>query len=130
MFKSEQYRAKAAEYQKLGKQTDAVGEMQELKVLERSYTMMADNEELLQSNFDKAAQATPGERSEDDVLATEEERILRCLGAAVILQWNTIPRKLQRELFDSAGAMGDILQTDALRAQIARFLHQHKDDAL
>jgi hypothetical protein len=32
MFKSEQYRAKAAEYQKLGKQTDAVGEMQELKV--------------------------------------------------------------------------------------------------
>ena len=130
MFKSEQYRAKAAEYQKLGKQADAVGELHELKVLERSYTMMADNEELLQSNFDKAAQAPAGDRSEDDVLATEEERILRCLGAALILQWNTIPRKLQRELFDSAGAMGDILQTETLRAQIARFLHQHKDDAL
>lgn len=128
MFKSEQYRAKAAEYQELGKQTDAVSEILELKVLERSYTMMADNEELLQSNFEKTVQASPADRS-DDVLATEEERILRCLGAALILQWNTIPRKLQRELFDNAGAMGELLQTETLRAQIARFLHQHKDDA-
>ena len=87
MFKSEQYRAKAAEYQELGKQTDAVSEILELKVLERSYTMMADNEELLQSNFEKTVQASPADRS-DDVLATEEERILRCLGAALILQEN------------------------------------------
>jgi hypothetical protein len=43
------------------------------------------------------------------------------------MQWNTIPTKLQRELFDTAGSLGDVLQTAALRGQIARFLHDHKD---
>ena len=65
---------------------------------------------------------------QDPTLAEEEERILRCLGAAVIMQWNTLPTKLQKELFDNASSMGDLLQTDALKGQIARFLHQHKDD--
>lgn len=61
-------------------------------------------------------------------LADEEERVLRFLGAAVIMQWNTLPAKLQRELFDTAGSMGELLSTAALRGQIARFLHKHKDD--
>jgi hypothetical protein len=39
-----------------------------------------------------------------------------------------LPRKLQRELFDNAGAMGDILDTAALRGQIARFLHKNNSD--
>ena len=52
----------------------------------------------------------------------------RCLGAAVIKRWNTIPTKLQKELFDNASSLGDLLQTDALKGQIARFLHIHKDD--
>ena len=34
-------------------------------------------------------------RSEGDALVAEEEHILRCLGAAVIMQWNNIPKKLQ-----------------------------------
>ena len=42
-------------------------------------------------------------------------------------QWNTIPAKLQRELFDTAGSMSELLQTSELRGQIARFLHHHKD---
>jgi hypothetical protein len=58
-----------------------------------------------------------------------EERILRCLGAAVIMQWKTIPTKLQRELFDTAGSVGDVLKSAELRAQIARFLHKQKDEA-
>src|SRR4029453_14098674 len=41
------------------------------------------------------------------------------------MQWNTIPTKLQRELFDTAGSMGDVLKSAALRGQIARFLHKH-----
>jgi hypothetical protein len=45
------------------------------------------------------------------------------------MQWNTLPAKLQRELFDNAGAMGELLNTSALRTQIARFLHTHKNDA-
>jgi hypothetical protein len=44
------------------------------------------------------------------------------------MQWNTIPAKLQRELFDTAGSMGELLATAGLRGQIARFLHKHKDD--
>ena len=43
------------------------------------------------------------------------------------MQWNTLPTKLQRELFDNASAMGELLDTTALRGQIARFLHKHKD---
>ena len=61
--------------------------------------------------------------------AGEDDQILRCLGAAVIMRWNTIPTKLQRELFDNASSMGDLLQADALKGQLARFLHKHKDDA-
>jgi len=61
--------------------------------------------------------------------ASEEDRILRCLGAAVIMRWNTIPTRLQRELFDNASSVGELLQAGALKGQIARFLHKHKDDA-
>jgi hypothetical protein len=59
----------------------------------------------------------------------EEDQILRFLGAAVILRWSTIPRKLQRELFDNASSMGELVQADALKGRIARFLHKHKHDA-
>jgi len=68
------------------------------------------------------------ERLNGIILASEEEHVLRCLGAALILQWNTLPAKLQRELFDNAGSMGELLETPALRGQIARFLHRHKND--
>jgi len=74
---------------------------------------------------DDVADEKPASRAS---LAAEEERVLRCLGAAVIMQWNTVPAKLQRELFDTAGSMGELLDTAELRGQIARFLHKHKDD--
>jgi len=44
------------------------------------------------------------------------------------MQWNAIPTTLQRELFDTAGSLGDVLQTVTLRGQIARFLHNYKDE--
>src|ERR1700749_89493 len=62
-------------------------------------------------------------------LAAEEDLVLRCLGAAVILQWNALPTTLLREIFDTAGSVGKLLETAALRGQIARFLHKHKNDA-
>jgi hypothetical protein len=40
------------------------------------------------------------------------------------LQWNTIPTKLQRELFDTAGSMGDVLKSAARR----RSRVAHMDD--
>ena len=59
-------------------------------------------------------------------LATEEEFVLRCLGVAIIMQWNALPTTLRREIFDT----GKLLETAALRGQIARFLHKHKDEIL
>lgn len=66
------------------------------------------------------------DRSEH-VPQTAEERILRCLGAAVILQWNNLPTDIQRNLFDDAASMSDPEQRFRLKQQIARFLHEHKD---
>jgi hypothetical protein len=48
---------------------------------------------------------TVGKRLDSNAVAKIEEYILRCLGAAVMMQWNTIPTKLQRELFDTAGSL-------------------------
>ncbi len=129
MFSSEQYRAKASEYlELLAIKTNSPKEIREFRDLERSYTELADNEEWLEHNFDKTVHASDKDRPEGDALAAEEEHILRCLGAAVIMEWNNIPKKLQRELFDNAGSMGDLLGTKALRGKVARFLHKHKDD--
>jgi hypothetical protein len=65
----------------------------------------------------------------DLALHPAEERVLRCLGAAVIMQWNDLPAEIQRKLFDDAAAMSDSARQFELKQQIARFLHQHKDDA-
>ncbi len=96
--------------------------------LSDSFSRLADNEEWLANNFDKTLQGSDEKQSSQVTLAAEEEHVLRCLGASVMLQWNTIPMKLQRELFDTAGSMGELLDTAGLRGQIARFLHKHKDD--
>jgi hypothetical protein len=134
MFTAEQYRAKAGEYAELLKQASDPGEKAELQKLQNSLQSLADNEAWLADNFDKTVteeadevgKTTPA--AQNTALAGEEERILRCLGAAVIMHWSAIPTKLQRELFDSAGSVGDLLRTAELRGQIARFLHKHNAD--
>lgn len=57
-----------------------------------------------------------------------EERILRCLGAAVIMQWNDLPTSIQRSLFEDAASISAPGRQFQLKQQIARFLHDHKDD--
>src|SRR5206468_12220631 len=84
MFASKQYRVKAAEYAELVKKSTSPIERREFQELEKSFSVLADNEQWM-----------------------EEEHVLRCLGAALIMQWNTLPTKLQRELFDNAGSMGE-----------------------
>ena len=134
MFKAEQFRAKAAESAESLKHTDVPSEMREFQRSKDSFTALAQNEDWLANNFDKIIRSQDtqddgaGEPVTRGTVAETEEHILRCLGAAVIMQWNTIPTKLQRELFDTAGSMGNVLKSAALRAQIARFLHRHKDD--
>ena len=58
-----------------------------------------------------------------------EERVLGCLGAAVIMQWNDLPTEIQRKLFEDATSMNDSARQFELKQLIARFLHEHKDDA-
>jgi hypothetical protein len=76
-----------------------------------------------------AAKGAPQEaRDHMTSLAKEEEHILRCLGAAVIMQWDDLPTDIQRELFEHAISMGTLHHTVELKGQIARFLHKHKGD--
>jgi hypothetical protein len=63
------------------------------------------------------------------VLSSIEQGILQCLGAAVIAQWSDLPTEVQKALFQDAVSSGDPRQSTSLREQIARFLHNHKDDA-
>jgi len=136
MFKAKQYRAKAAESAESLKHTNDPGEISEFQRLEKSFNALAKNEDWLANNFEKIIRSDDMPNQDDDAgtplkrttVAETEERILRCLGAAVIMHWSTIPTKLQRELFDTAGSVGDVLKSAALRGQIARFLHSHKDD--
>jgi hypothetical protein len=127
MFKPAQYRAKASEYGELANTSTGSEQKRDFQKLEQRFAVLADNEQWLADNYQNTVHAEQG-RSFDETLADEEERILRCLGAALIMQWNTLPTKLQRELFDNAGTMGELLNTSALRGQIARFLHKHKND--
>jgi hypothetical protein len=61
-------------------------------------------------------------------LAGRDERVLRSLGAAVMMQWNDLPTDIQRALFDDAASISDPARQFELKQMIARFLHVHKDD--
>jgi len=128
MFTPQQYRDKAVGYGELVKTANGPDERREFQALEKSFTVLADNEQWVADNHDKTVRSTKFEQMDRAALAQEEEQVLRYLGAALILQWNTLPQKLRRELFDNAGAMGELLETAELRGKIARFLHKHKND--
>lgn len=137
MFIPEHFRAKAAECSELAKTADSRDDALEFQRREKSLAMLADNEQWLADHYERtvhAAETDGGNKAiasiAETALMVEEEHILRCLGAALIMQWNTLPRKLQRELFDTAGSMGALLDTATLRGQIARFLHRHQDDEI
>jgi hypothetical protein len=128
MFKSQQDHAKAAEFgQRVKSPTDS-DESRMLEEPQDRHASLADNEQGL-ADDDNARHVAEPDRSGRAALADEEEHVLRCLGAAVIMQWNALPTTLQREIFDTAGSVGKLLQTAELRGQIARFLHKHKNDA-
>jgi hypothetical protein len=73
--------------------------VREFRDLEQTYTTLAENEEWMAVHIDQTIQRI--KNSDNRMALTEEdEQILKCLGAAVIMRWNTVPTKLQRELFD------------------------------
>ena len=135
MVTTKQYRAPSNEFGDLVKGSNDPSQISKNQDSQDSFSSLADNEKWLADNSEKMLQPpveAPKTSSEkpntSETLPAEEERVLRCLGASVIMRWNTLPAKLQRELFDAAGSMDELLDTAALRGQIARFLHNHKDD--
>jgi len=128
MFTPEQFRAKAAEYAERIKGSTVADETREFQALEQRFTTLANNEQWLADNYDKTVRGSEDHPSTDLTLADDEDRMMRCLGAAVVMQWNTLPTKLQRELFDNATAVGELSETAARRGMIARFLHKKNDD--
>ena len=135
MFTADRYRTKAAECAETARTATAPNEIRDLKRSQKAFSDLAKNEDWLADNFEKmigpAHTHTNGGDVEgpldEEAIAAIEDRILRCLGAALIMQWSAIPRELQRELFDTAGSFGELKQTASLRGQIARFLHSHQD---
>ena len=128
LFKSQQYRAKAAEYGELVKRSTDSDEGRKFQKLQERLASLADNEQVLADDYDDAVQVAEQDRSRGVALAAEEEHVMRCLGAAIIMQWNALPTTLQREVIDTGGSVGKLLETESLRGQMARFLHKHKND--
>jgi hypothetical protein len=128
MFKSRQYRAKAAQYSELVKSSADTDESRKYQDLEDRFVALANNERDLADAYHDAVLIDERDRTRGAVLAAEEEQVLRCLGAAIIMQWNSLPTSVQREICDTAaGSVGELWETAALRGQIARFLHEHKN---
>jgi hypothetical protein len=73
---------------------------------------------MVSGNHNRTDPAIARDRGGETSFAADEDKILRYLGAAVIMQWNTLPTKLQRELFDKAGSMDELLDAASLRGQI------------
>ena len=129
MFRPQQHREKAAAYGELIKHSSGQGESDELQKQRNRHSALADNEQGLADDYDSALNAAEPDRARGLALAAEEEHVLRCLGAAIIMQWSALPKTMQREIFDAAASVGELLETASLRGQIARFLHKHKNNA-
>ena len=119
MFTSKQYREKADEYSELMKTANGPNEIKEFGSLKRGFSVLADDKQWLADRAGKAATIQTN-------LEKEEARILQCLGAALIMEWSTLPRKLQRALFDKAGAIVELSEAAPLRARFASFIRKHK----
>jgi hypothetical protein len=74
MFTAEQYRAKAGEYSELLKVASLPPEDHEFRRLERSYLMLAENEEWMADNRDKITIRSADENLYGDRVLAEPDR--------------------------------------------------------
>ena len=75
MFTAEQYRAKAGEYSELLKVSSLPGEDHEFRRLERSYLMLAENEEWMADNRDKINIRGADENLYGDAILAPPDRV-------------------------------------------------------
>jgi hypothetical protein len=128
MFAANQDRPGAVQNKEFPNPLGPPDKAQELRNLQRTHAALAGGEDLRADGSEATASRRRKYRDKHDGAPEEEDKILKCLGAAVIMRWNTLPTKLQRELFEHADSVGDMFQAASLREPIARFLHDHKDD--
>jgi hypothetical protein len=126
MFSSKRYRAKAAEYGERGRASDVTSEILEYRGLARRLAEWADNEESAENRSKQRPRRQGGGQPADQVAG--EERILLCLGAAVVVDWENLPKQVQSELSALAATMRERLPTTPLSAQIAQFLRERQND--
>ena len=127
MFTPSQYRDQASVYRQRAKTAANASERREFSELGHSFTVLADNKQWLIDHHYKTVPA-PATDIDCVAVAQEEEHILRCLGAALIRQWNSLPKTLRKELFDNACSMSELLENGEIKGKIARFLHKHRND--
>ena len=109
MLTAQQYRMKAAEYAGLAETAHSPSAAREFRGLARHWNSLAANKEWLAAPDGQSAPAS----QQVDHARQNEEQMLRCLGTAVIMRWNTLPKKIQRELFEYASSIGDLEKTTA-----------------
>jgi hypothetical protein len=113
MFAADQYRARAAKYRELFNRPGPLNKPQEFQNLQPAYVTLAGMEDLPRRGGEKIPSRRRMYRDNHaHAAAEEEENILKCLGTAVIMRWNTLPAKLQRELFEHADSIGNLYQAD------------------
>jgi hypothetical protein len=120
MGATEQFRAKATDFAELAKMASNSNEKRDLQDLVRSFNVLADNEQWLADNHDKTVHPSehtvhPSQHHEPHELAltAQETCMLKCLGAALLMRWHTLPGKLQREIVADADALGDLFESAA-----------------
>ena len=121
MFTAQQYFEKATEYQGLLGSAHSPDEAIEFRELMQSYLAPAENMDSLTVNRDKTIRPRRKHRA-NHVAPADEEKFLRYLGAAMIMRWNTIPTKVQRELFEYASTLDELRQMPPWRAALAASL--------
>ena len=96
MFKSKQYRAKAAEYGDRAKGSAEPVESNKFQKLQDRFVSLANSEQVLADKYDNAV-AEQGQ-ARGAVLVGVEEHVLRCLGAADIMKRSAMQHAMKRGL--------------------------------
>jgi hypothetical protein len=130
---AQRYRAKATEYRELRETAHLPSEVRQYRNLEHSYVTLADNAQWLIDNREKIHCPGADDGLYGDVFRVREEEnaqqktAVGPLATAAPMPAAEVLTKVEL-LFDDAVSRGGLLQTDALRGRLTRFLKRHQDD--
>jgi hypothetical protein len=126
MFKSQLYRAKATECGELIKSSTNVEEGQKFQGLEDRFVSLADNERGLADAYNDAVHIAEQDRPRGTALDAEKSTFCGVLEWRS--SWNGTPYRPCNGRSSIPPDLWASCWTAALRGQIARFLHKHKNE--